>query len=47
VTDPDLLQQRFSGFYDLRDPVGSLRSVVGPFGAQVRPISVVIIVSPP
>jgi len=47
VTDPKLLRQRFSGFYDLRDPVGSLRTVVGPFGAQVRPISVVIIVSPP
>ena len=47
VTDPRLLRQRFSGFYDLRDPVGSLRTVVGPFGTQVRPISVVIIVSPP
>lgn len=47
VTDGNLLRQRFSGFYDLRDPVGSLRAVVGPFGAQVRPLSVVIIVSPP
>lgn len=47
VTDGDLLRQRFSGFYDLRDPVGSLRTVVGPFGAQVHPISVFIIVSGP
>lgn len=47
VTDAALLRQRFSGFYDLRDPVGSLRTVVGPFGAQVRPLSVVIVVSAP
>ena len=47
VTDGNLLRQRLSGFYDLRDPVGSLRGVVGPFGAQVRPISVLIIVSAP
>ncbi len=47
VTDGNLLRQRFSGFYDLRDPVGSLRAVVGPFGAQVRPISALIIVSAP
>jgi transmembrane sensor len=47
VTDQNLLRQRFKGFYDLRDPVGSLRAVVGPFGAQVRPISVLIIVSGP
>jgi len=25
-------------FYDLRDPVVSLRTVVGPLGAQVRPL---------
>lgn len=47
VTDGNLLRQRFSGFYDLRDPVESLRAVVGPFGAQVRPISALIIVSAP
>ncbi len=47
VTDGNLLRQRLSGFYDLRDPVGSLRAAVGPFGAQVRPISVLIIVSAP
>jgi transmembrane sensor len=47
VTDANLLRQRFSGFYDLRDPVGSLRTVVGPFGAQVRPVSALIIVSGP
>ena len=47
VTDENLLRQRFAGFYDLRDPVGSLRAVVGPFGAQVRPISTLIIVSAP
>jgi transmembrane sensor len=47
VTDDNLLRQRFSGFYDLRDPVGSLRAVVGPFGAKVRSISALIIVSTP
>ena len=47
VTDENLLRQRFSGFYDLRDPVGSLHAVVGPLGAQVRPISALIIVSAP
>lgn len=47
VTDDKLLRQRFSGFYDLRDPVGSLRAVVGPSGGQVRPISALIIVSSP
>jgi transmembrane sensor len=47
VTDGDLLRQRLSGFYDLRDPVESLRAVVGPFGGQVRPTSVLIIVSAP
>ena len=47
VTDGTLLRQRLSGFYDLRYPVASLRAVVGPFGAQVRPISVLIIVSAP
>ncbi|WP_296320209.1 FecR domain-containing protein [Reyranella sp.] len=47
VTDGNLLRQRFTGFYDLRDPVGSLRAVVAPFGAQVRPISTLIIVSVP
>jgi transmembrane sensor len=47
VTDGNLLRQRFTGFYDLRDPVESLRALVGPFGARVRPISVLIIVSAP
>lgn len=47
VTDDHLLRQRVSGLYDLRDPVGSVRAVVGPFGAQVRPISALIIVSAP
>lgn len=47
VTDVNLLRQRLKGFYDLRDPVESLRAVVGPFGARVRPISVLIIVSSP
>lgn len=47
VTDGNLLRQRVKGFHDLRDPVESLRAVVGPFGAQVRPISVLIIVSGP
>jgi transmembrane sensor len=47
VTDGNLLRQRFTGFYDLRDPVESLRALVGPFGARVHPISVLIIVSAP
>lgn len=47
VTDGNLLRQRLSGFYDLRDPVESLRAAVGPFGAKVRAISVLIIVSGP
>ena len=47
VTDGNLLRQRFAGFYDLRDPVASLRAVVGPFGAQVHPLSGFIVVSAP
>lgn len=29
---------RWMSFYDLRDPVVSLRTVVGPLGAKVRPL---------
>lgn len=39
VTDGNLLRQRVTGLYDLRDPVEALRVLVGPFGTQVRSIS--------
>lgn len=45
VPDSDLLRRRVTGDYDLRDPVGSLRTMFQPFGAQVRPFPVLIIVS--
>lgn len=39
VTDGNLLRQRVTGLYDLRDPVEALRVLVGPFGTQVHSIS--------
>lgn len=39
VTDGNLLRQRVTGLYDLRDPVEALRVLVGPFGTHVRSIS--------
>ncbi|WP_296320456.1 FecR domain-containing protein [Reyranella sp.] len=38
VTDEALLRKRVTGLYDLRDPAEALRVLVGPFGAQVRPV---------
>lgn len=45
VTDGNLLRQRVTGLYDLRDPVEALRVLVGPFGTQVRSMPLLIIVS--
>jgi transmembrane sensor len=45
VTNSDLLRRRVTGDYDLRDPIGSMRTLFQPFGAQVRPFPVLIVVS--
>lgn len=42
VTDEALLRRRVTGLYDLRDPTEALRVLVGPFGAQVRPVPPVL-----
>lgn len=39
VADGNLARQQVTGLYDLRDPDGALRTLIGPFGGQVREIT--------
>ena len=45
VTHGNVLRQRVTGLYDLRDPAEALRVLVGPLGTQVRSMPLLIIVS--